>query len=124
MADLNVRIEGKFTRVVKVQGRTAADALAAARAAYEGTKHILAAENITGLEFSIDDPSGDQAGICPLCQASIEYGERETMDEGGVYFWTCPNCGAAGREGYNEVFDGHHYNVRDKNGKPVPGRIE
>lgn len=122
MDDFNVRIEVRFTRVVKAKGNTAAEAIAAAKAAYEDTRHILGAENVAAMEFSIDDRTNDEVGICPLCGGSVEYGERESMDEGGVYFWTCPSCGATGREGYNEVFDGHHYNVRDKDGQAIPGR--
>lgn len=124
MEDFNVRIEGRFTRVVKARGNTAAEAIAAARAACEDTKRILGTDSVTAMEFSIDEPTNDEVGVCPLCGGSVEYGERESMDEGGVYFWTCPSCGATGMEGYNEVFDGHHYNVRDKDGNPVPGRSD
>ena len=124
MADLEVHIRGRFTRVVKVQGNTAADMIAAAKMACEDAKRILDAANFVGVEFSTDDLSADEAGVCPLCGESVKYGERESMDEGGVYFWTCPNCGATGREGYNETFDGHHYNVRDRDGRPIPDRDE
>ncbi len=124
MEVFRVRIEGRFIRVVEAQGNTAAEAIAAAKTAYKDRKNILGPECVTRMEFSIDDSANDEAGVCPLCGGSVEYGERESMDEGGVYFWTCPSCGATGREGYNEIFDGHHYNVRDKNGDPVPGRSD
>lgn len=51
-------------------------------------------------------------GICPLCGNEIEYGLFEVLDDGGVYEWTCPACGASGEEGYNLIFDGNHYNVQ------------
>lgn len=122
MEDFDVHVEVRLTRVVKASGNTAAEAIAAAKAVCEDIRHILGAESVTAMEFSIDEPTNDKAGICPLCGASVEYGEREQMDDGCVYFWTCPNCGATGREGYDEVFDGHHYNVCDKNGESAPGR--
>lgn len=67
---------------------------------------------------------GDQKGICPVCGAKIEYEGNEQMEDGGVYPWTCPSCGASGEEGYDEVFDGHHYNVVDADGNKIPGRVE
>ena len=79
-----------------------------------------------GFTIRKEDPSsGDaQEGICPICGGSIEYGERESVDEGAVYFWTCMKCRATGRAGYNEVFDGNHYDVRDGNGNPFPPESE
>lgn len=55
-------------------------------------------------------------GICPCCGSQIEYGQRNHMDNGGTIAWECPNCEASGEEGYDEVFDGMHYNVRDADG--------
>lgn len=71
-----------------------------------------------------DKPAGkeDQQGICPLCGGELKYTDNEQMDGGGVYHWICQSCEAAGKEGYGEVFDGHHYEVRDALGEPVPGR--
>lgn len=63
---------------------------------------------------------GDQEGICPICGGPVEYVCSEQMDSGGVHHWDCPKCGASGEEGYDEVFDGHHYNVVDGNGNPFP----
>lgn len=60
------------------------------------------------------ESSGDSAhkeGICPVCGGVITYGCFELVDEGGVYFWDCGTCGASGREGYDLVFDGSHYDV-------------
>ena len=50
-------------------------------------------------------------GLCPLCGEHFNYGSFELIDEGGVYEWTCPGCGATGKEGYDLVFDGNHYDV-------------
>ena len=55
-------------------------------------------------------------GICPCCGSQIEYGQRNHMDNGGTTNWECPNCEASGEEGYDEVFDGMHYNVCDADG--------
>ena len=52
-------------------------------------------------------------GICPCCGSQIEYGQRNHMDNGGTIAWECPNCEASGEEGFDEVFDGMHYNVSD-----------
>ncbi len=69
-----------------------------------------------------DVPELDEAGVCPVCGGELEYGDREDMDEGGFYPWTCTGCGATGREGFDTCFDGHHYRVRDVAGDPIPGR--
>lgn len=61
----------------------------------------------------------DAEGICPACGELVDHEDKIQMDGGGVYPWTCPRCGATGEEGFSEVFDGHHYNVRDKDGKPI-----
>lgn len=66
---------------------------------------------------------GDAECVCPVCGGKIEYsGETVQTCGGGMHPWKCPSCGATGAEGYHEVFDGHHYDVRDKNRMPVPGR--
>lgn len=45
--------------------------------------------------------TAEQEGICPLCGAEVEYaGENIIDDDGGVFPWTCPNCGAHGKESY------------------------
>lgn len=65
---------------------------------------------------------GDQSGVCPVCGGELRYTDNEQMDDGGVYHWICKGCGATGKEGYDEVFDGHHYEVRDEDGNEIPGR--
>lgn len=64
----------------------------------------------------------DQQGVCPACGGELRYTDNEQMDGGGVYHWICEGCGATGKEGYDEVFDGHHYEVRDADGNAIPGR--
>lgn len=60
-------------------------------------------------------------GVCPVCGGSLEYtGETIQTCGGGMHPWKCQGCGATGEEGYNEVFDGQHYNVQDKDGKSFP----
>lgn len=70
------------------------------------------------------DSGGDKEGICPVCGGELEYRGIEVGDDGGVEHCECRECGATGDQGYDEVFDGHHYNVRDADGKPIPGREE
>lgn len=64
-------------------------------------------------------PNADEEGICPICGGKLEYGDDESMDDGGVYEWTCPHCGATGKEGYDKVFT-RHYDVQDGDGNPYP----
>lgn len=64
----------------------------------------------------------DQAGVCPVCGGELRYTDNEQMDNGGVYHWICEECGATGKEGYDEVFDGHYYEVRGADGNEIPGR--
>ncbi len=75
-------------------------------------------------DTDIEPATGDQEGICPVCGGELEFGDNEQMDNGGVYPWTCKACGATGKQGYDEVFDGRHYDVRDANGGKIPGRAD
>lgn len=60
-------------------------------------------------------------GVCPVCGAALEYtGEDIKTCGGGMHPWKCPACGATGEEGYNEVFDGQQYNVKEKDGNEIP----
>ena len=69
--------------------------------------------------MEMPDPDADEEGICPICGGELEYEGDEPQDDGGVYEWTCPSCGATGKEGYNKVFD-RHYDVHDGDGNPYP----
>lgn len=73
-------------------------------------------------DTNIEAEPGDMEGVCPLCGEAIEYEGDEQMDGGGVHPWKCPSCGATGEEGYDEVFDGHHYNVRNASGMVIHSR--
>lgn len=65
-------------------------------------------------------PGLDEEGICPVCGSSVEYkGENNIDDDGGTCPWTCPDCGASGKEGYNRAFD-QHYDVQTADGKKFP----
>ena len=79
------------------------------------TGDLLAYIKRSGLDVS--NPGEQAEGICPICGGSVEYGEEIPMDDGGVYKWACPNCGASGQEGYSKVFD-WHYNMMDREGNP------
>lgn len=76
----------------------------------------------TDVNSGEENEKADQKGICPVCGGELKYTENEQMDDGGVYHWICTSCEATGKEGYNEVFDGHHYEVRDADGAEIPGR--
>ena len=82
--------------------------------------HLETAELIRCIRcggMEIKAPDAEEEGICPICGGELEYGDDEPLDDGGVYEWTCPSCGATGKEGYSKVFD-RHYDVRDGDGKP------
>ncbi len=68
-------------------------------------------------------PGAEEAGICPICGGELEYVDNIRSDNGGLAVWTCPNCGATGKEGYDEVFD-QHYDVKDGDGNPFPAPTE
>lgn len=58
-------------------------------------------------------------GICPICGTEFEYGDRKYFDNGYTQKWSCPNCGASGKESYTEQFDGVHLDVVDGQGNNV-----
>ena len=94
----------------------------------------LAREN--GIDVKCDMQSGriavygdiqlggmDTEGMCPVCGRKVEHTGELLPTCGGVLLpWKCQSCGATGDEGHNLDFDGHHYNVRDKDGRPLPAR--
>lgn len=57
-----------------------------------------------------------EEGFCPLCGQELVYGTKKIMDYRGRASWECPKCKATGEEGFDAVFDGMHYNVRDIDG--------
>lgn len=59
-----------------------------------------------------------EEGVCPVCGNQIDYDYFELCDEGGLYRWQCPKCGSTGKEGYDLVFDGEHYDVHLADGTP------
>lgn len=75
-----------------------------------------------GLPVPPEHPLGHEKGVCPRCGGALAYsGDNITDDDGGVFPWRCPFCGATGKEGYTAVFD-RHYSVRDENGAAlIPG---
>jgi len=75
----------------------------------------------TAFRFSKEFAPGlDEEGVCPVCGSSVEYkGENNIDDDGGTCPWTCPDCGAWGKEGYHRAFD-QHYDVHTADGKKYP----
>ena len=67
-------------------------------------------------EMEVEGP--DSEGICPVCGAKFDYGCFDLVDEGGIYDWECPRCGATGKEGYDLIFDGNQYDVKLADGRP------
>lgn len=72
--------------------------------------------------LTISKTEEDQEGICPVCGGELELEDNIQMDDGGVYPWKCLSCGATGKQGYAEIFDGNHYDVRDADGNLIQGR--
>lgn len=74
-----------------------------------------------------------EAGVCPICSGALVYNGSNKTE--GFHYWTCPDCGATGKEGFDYIeghgedddfdawddteFDGHHYDVRLKDGTQV-----
>ena len=119
---VKVRIIEVLERVVEVEDVGGVEeAVEKARGGYWSGDPVLTADDFSGVEFYA---LADEEGICPVCGHAIEYdyGRAESDDEGGTTPWYCPHCEATGKEGHDDVFDGHHDDVRDKNGEPVPGR--
>lgn len=63
-------------------------------------------------------PGADEVGVCPVCGCELEYGSDVPLDDGGYHEWTCPGCGAAGKEMCGKVFE-EHYDVRDGDGSRI-----
>lgn len=70
---------------------------------------------MTEMEFK------DIAGVCPVCGGPLIYGESAAAVKNGEVGWTCQDCGATGKEVYQEVFDSHQ-NVWLGDGRPVSPR--
>jgi len=85
------------------------------------TAELIHCLRCSGMKMKV--PGADEEGICPICGGELEYGGDEPLDDGGVYNWTCPHCGATGKEGYDKVFD-RHYDVQDGDGNPYPDLSE
>lgn len=48
----------------------------------------------------------EKRGICPYCgTANIEFGDNEIDGEFVYFHFTCPDCGACGREEYYMEFN-------------------
>ena len=61
-----------------------------------------------------------EANVCPICGSmNLAYGCSEDDDNGRTFPWTCEDCGATGKEGYTETFDGNHYDVETADGEAV-----
>lgn len=118
--EVKVRIVEVLERVVEVKDvNSVEEAVKKVRDSYRDGDPVLTADDFSGVEFFA---LADEEGVCPVCGGSLAFLGVEVQDDGGVEHWECKECGATGLQGYNEVFDGHHYDVRDKNGTPVPGR--
>lgn len=60
-------------------------------------------------DMGVQIPGADEEGVCPICGGTdLDYGNDTPTDDGGLIDWTCPDCGATGKEGYDKVFDRHY----------------
>lgn len=100
MRTWNMTITETLARTVTVEAEDAASAEDVVRGMYDRCEIVLAAEDISGTEIT-----AGQEDIYPLCGAGIEYkGENVIDDDGGTFPWTCPGCGASGKEVIPAVF--------------------
>ena len=81
--------------------------------------HPLPQEKVEAMMEKLGLSHACKEGVCPLCGGSVSYGSFELVDEGGTYDWDCSGCGATGKEGYDLVFDGRHYDVCRADGTKV-----
>lgn len=68
----------------------------------------------------VEELTEQKENFCPVCGEELEYdGSRcDDYDDGGFYDWSCPGCGATGKEQFSRVFYGFN-NVHDKAGNPI-----
>lgn len=79
----------------------------------DGMKLLMCLLVPTGATEPVD---GD---ICPVCGETLEFmGDQEIVDDGTIVSWTCPGCGATGRQGNDLKFE-KHYCVKDADGNAV-----
>ena len=64
-------------------------------------------------------PNAPRSGLCPICGCELDYDMPLALADGNHIDWTCQNCGATGKEGFQRVFT-THYDVCDGDGKPFP----
>lgn len=82
-------------------------------------KNPMPREKMEAIKKNLGISPACKEGVCPLCEGGIVYGSFNLVDEGGTYDWTCSVCNATGKEGYDLVFDGHHYDVCRADGTEV-----
>lgn len=115
--------EGKVFRAMEIWHKLACegyDITYMAREAGIDAKCDMQAGRIT-VYGDIKESATDAEGVCPVCGGKIEHTGELIPTCGGVSLpWKCQECGATGDGGHNLVFDGHHYNVQDKDGKAFP----
>lgn len=118
---MKVRITETLTRIVEVDAKNLAEANRKVMDAYKNSEIVLTADDLDDVSVCVP---ADEQGICPVCghEVSYDYSGTQSDDTGETVPWTCPACGASGKEGHDLVFDGHHYDVRDKFGRDIPGR--
>lgn len=99
----DVTITETLTRTVSVEAESIEAAEVLVKAMYDRCEVVLGAEDYSDTEIT-----AEHEGICPVCGAEVEYsGCNDIDDDGGVFPWDCPSCGAHGEEGYSRRFSGH-----------------
>ena len=81
------------------------------------TCKLLAYVKRSNLDFR--GPNAPRSGLCPICGCEMDYDMPLALADGNHIDWTCQNCGATGKEGFQRVFT-THYDVCDGDGKPFP----
>lgn len=81
------------------------------------TCKLLAYVKRSSLDFR--GPDAPRSGLCPICGCELDYDMPLALADGNHIDWTCQDCGATGKEGFQRVFT-THYDVCDGDGKPFP----
>ncbi len=110
MKKWDVIIIETLSRIVSVEAESGEEAKEIVDTRYEQCEIMLNAD-----DHILTEITAEHEGICPLCGAEITYSGNNIIDNnGGIFPWECPACGAHGNESYSRKFSGHLYIKKGK----------